>query len=228
MKLNDFINVMDGIAPRELAMDWDNPGLLIGTEKQDIKKVLVALDCSMATAKEAVEWGADLMLTHHPVFFRAVKRILPDDPETAAPYILLRNGIGLFAAHTNLDAADGGVNDCLAGVFSLENGKTSSGRSGPHRNTAKGYDIRRACETFRKGAQYPCPHNRGCKRQNTPSGHDRRRRRRRAFRCKICRCGRLYNRRNEAPSGHPGGVHRAQRHRGWTLRNGPHSAAQAY
>lgn len=121
MKLNDFINVMDGIAPRELAMDWDNPGLLIGTEKQDIKKVLVALDCSTATAKEAVEWGADLMLTHHPVFFRAVKRILPDDPETAAPYILLRNGIGLFAAHTNLDAADGGVNDCLAGVFSLEN-----------------------------------------------------------------------------------------------------------
>ena len=176
MKLNDFINVMDGIAPRELAMDWDNPGLLIGTEKQDIKKVLVALDCSMATAKEAVEWGADLMLTHHPVFFRAVKRILPDDPETAAPYILLRNGIGLFAAHTNLDAADGGVNDCLAGVFSL----------------------------------------------------DRRRRRRRAFRCKICRCGRLYNRRNEAPSGHPGGVHRAQRHRGGTLRNGTHSAAQAY
>lgn len=70
MKLNDFINVMDGIAPRELAMDWDNPGLLIGTEKQDIKKVLVALDCSMATAKEAAEWGADLMLTHHPVFFR--------------------------------------------------------------------------------------------------------------------------------------------------------------
>lgn len=58
MKLNDFINVMDGIAPRELAMDWDNPGLLIGTEKQDIKKVLVALDCSMATAKEAAEWGA--------------------------------------------------------------------------------------------------------------------------------------------------------------------------
>ena len=53
MKLNDFINVMDGIAPRELAMDWDNPGLLIGTEKQDIKKVLVALDCSTATAKEA-------------------------------------------------------------------------------------------------------------------------------------------------------------------------------
>ena len=121
MKLNDFIRVMDGIAPRELAMDWDNPGLLIGTDKQDIKKVLVALDCSAATAQEAIEWGADLMLTHHPVFFRAVKRILPDDPETAAPYMLLRSGIALFAAHTNLDAAEGGVNDCLCGVFGLEN-----------------------------------------------------------------------------------------------------------
>lgn len=121
MKLNDFINAMDGIAPRELAMDWDNPGLLIGTERQDIKKVLVALDCSVAAAREAAEWGADLMLTHHPVFFRGVKRILPDDPETAAPYILLSSGIALFAAHTNLDAAEGGVNDCLAGVFGLEN-----------------------------------------------------------------------------------------------------------
>ena len=121
MKLNDFIRVMDGIAPRELAMDWDNPGLLIGTDRQDIKKVLVALDCSAATAQEAIEWGADLMLTHHPVFFRAVKRILPDDPETAAPYMLLRSGIALFAAHTNLDAAEGGVNDCLCGVFGLEN-----------------------------------------------------------------------------------------------------------
>ena len=53
MKLNDFINVMDGIAPRELAMDWDNPGLLIGTEKQDIKKVLVALDCRMGSRPHA-------------------------------------------------------------------------------------------------------------------------------------------------------------------------------
>lgn len=121
MKINEFVEIMNEIAPAELAWEYDNPGLLIGTDRDEIHKVLVALDCSIATAKEAVEWGADLLLTHHPVFFGGVKRILPDDPETAAPYMLLRNGIALFAAHTNLDAADGGVNDCLAKVLGLEN-----------------------------------------------------------------------------------------------------------
>lgn len=120
MKIKEFVDIMNEIAPPELAWEYDNPGLLLGTDKAEIRKVLVALDCSLATAKEAVEWGADLLLTHHPVFFGGVKRILPDDPETAAPYILLRNGIALFAAHTNLDAADGGVNDCLAEVLGLE------------------------------------------------------------------------------------------------------------
>ena len=119
MKLNDFIAAMDTIAPRELAAPWDNPGLLIGTEKQDITKVLVALDCSVATAKEAIDWGADLLLTHHPVFFGGVKRIAPDDPDTEGAYLLIRNGIGLFAAHTNLDSAEGGVNDCLAEALGL-------------------------------------------------------------------------------------------------------------
>ena len=119
MKLNDFIAAMETIAPKELACPWDNPGLLIGTEKSEISKVLVALDCSVYTAKEAVEWGADMLLTHHPVFFGGVKRIAPDDPDTAGAYTLIRHGIGLFAAHTNLDSAEGGVNDCLAEALGL-------------------------------------------------------------------------------------------------------------
>ena len=121
MKLNDFMAAMETIAPKELACSWDNPGLLIGTEKAEISKVLVALDCSVQTAREAIEWGADLLLTHHPVFFGGVKRIAPDDPDTAGAYMLIRNGIGLFAAHTNLDSADGGVNDCLAETLGLQN-----------------------------------------------------------------------------------------------------------
>lgn len=123
MLLQDFIDQMEVIAPRSLAMDFDNPGLLIGPEKQDIQKVLVALDCSVATAKEAIAWGADLLLTHHPVFFGGVKRILPDDPATAAPWLLLRHGIGLFAAHTNLDAATGGVNDRLCEALGISEAK---------------------------------------------------------------------------------------------------------
>lgn len=121
MKLNNFIAAMETIAPTELACPWDNPGLLIGTEKEDISKVLVALDCSMHTVKEAIDWRADLLLTHHPVFFGGVKRIAPDDPDTAPAYMLIRNGIGLFSAHTNLDSAEGGVNDCLAEFLGLQN-----------------------------------------------------------------------------------------------------------
>ena len=119
MQLCDFLAQMEVIAPQALAMDFDNPGLLIGPEKQEIRKVLVALDCSMATAQEAVDWGADLLLTHHPVFFGGVKAIRPDLPATAAPWLLLRHGVGLFAAHTNLDTAQGGVNDCLAKTLGL-------------------------------------------------------------------------------------------------------------
>lgn len=119
MLLKEFILAMERIAPPELAMEGDNIGLLIGTERTQIHRVLVALDCSPAVAREAVEWGADLVLTHHPQFFHPIQRILPDDPQTAAAYVLVRNGVGLYAAHTNLDAAQGGVNDALAARLQL-------------------------------------------------------------------------------------------------------------
>lgn len=112
MKLTDFTAMLETIAPTSLALGFDNVGLLIGTERE-IRRVLVALDCSVAVAEEAIAMDADLVLTHHPLFLHGVKRILPDDPETAAAYKLIRAGIGLYAAHTNLDACDGGVNDAL-------------------------------------------------------------------------------------------------------------------
>lgn len=123
MLLKDWIKEMERIAPPELAMSFDNPGLLVSPESENIQKVLVALDCTSAVAEEAVAWGADLLFTHHPMFFHGVKHILKDDPETASVYRLLRGGVGLYAAHTNLDAAEGGVNDALMetlGVVAVE------------------------------------------------------------------------------------------------------------
>lgn len=119
MKLTDFIAAMEHIAPPGLAMDFDNVGLLLGTDRHEITRVLVALDCTPATAQEAVDWNADLLLTHHPLFLDGAKRILPGDPATAGAYILLRHGIAQYAAHTNLDAAPGGVNDCLADALGI-------------------------------------------------------------------------------------------------------------
>ena len=119
MEISEFIQMLESIAPSELALDFDNVGLIIGTTR-NIHKVLVALDCSVAVAREAVSIGADLVLTHHPLFFHGIKRILPDDPDTSAAYILIQNGIGLYSSHTNLDAAPGGVNDTLAEILGAQ------------------------------------------------------------------------------------------------------------
>lgn len=78
MLLNDFIDIMNKLAPQETALGFDNVGLIIGTDRKQIKRVLVALDCTLAVALEAVEIGADLVLTHHPLLFRQLSVYLPN------------------------------------------------------------------------------------------------------------------------------------------------------
>ncbi len=119
MELATFCACMERIAPRELALDFDNVGLLVEPDHAEIKKVLLALDCTAVTAQEAIDLGVDLLVTHHPQFFHGVKSIGFSSPITGAAALLLRHGIGHFAAHTNLDAAEGGVNDTLAGLLGL-------------------------------------------------------------------------------------------------------------
>ena len=119
MNIREFTTAMERIAPKDLALEFDNPGLLIEPDHAEISRVLVALDCTKAVAEEAAEWGADLVLTHHPLFFHPVSKMSFSDPATAAACVLLRHGIGLYAAHTNLDAAPGGVNDTLCSLFDI-------------------------------------------------------------------------------------------------------------
>ena len=119
VRIEEFVAVMERVAPVGLACEFDNPGLLIGPENREIRSVLVALDATVAVAREAAQTGAELVLAHHPLFFHPVQRILPDDPDTAAAYALIRNGVGLYAAHTNLDSAEGGVNDALCTLYGL-------------------------------------------------------------------------------------------------------------
>ena len=119
MELKEFCACMEQIAPRTLALDFDNVGLLVEPDHTKIKKVLLALDCTTVTAKEAIDLGANLLVTHHPQFFHGVKSIGYSSPITGAAALLLRHGVGHFAAHTNLDAAPGGVNDTLAQLLDL-------------------------------------------------------------------------------------------------------------
>lgn len=114
MKLSDWVLQLEQLAPPALAMDFDNVGLLVTPESEELRTVLVALDCTVEVAEEAARIGAELVLTHHPLLLNATRRIDKNAPETAALYRLIRHGVGLYAAHTNLDAAVGGVNDSLA------------------------------------------------------------------------------------------------------------------
>lgn len=121
MKLKEFCDLMETLAPRELACSWDNVGLLVEPDHEEIRKVLLCLDNREEVAREAVELGCDMVLSHHPGFFHGTKQVSYSDPDTRAEAILLRHGIGHFAAHTNLDSATGGVNDTLAKVLGLIN-----------------------------------------------------------------------------------------------------------
>lgn len=113
--LEDVYNAVNTLAPFELAMDWDNAGLLIGGKDDPVTRALVALDVTDTVLDEAVRTKAQLLVTHHPVIFHPIKRI-----ETGSlPYRLIQSGIGVISAHTNLDIAEGGVNDRLAQALGL-------------------------------------------------------------------------------------------------------------
>lgn len=150
MKIREFCSLMERIAPPALAMESDHIGLLIGTDHEEIKKVLVALDLTTDVADEAIAKDCDLVLTHHPIFWDPVGRILPDDYETAAAYRLIRHGIGMYAAHTNLDAAIGGVNDALGALLGFENVRPlppeNLGRIGTLKNPMRFSDFAALCE----------------------------------------------------------------------------------
>ncbi len=112
--LKNIQETLETIAPLSLQCDWDNSGLLVDAY-QPIERVLLCLDVTNEVVEEAVEYGAQLIISHHPVIFSGLKRI----DSTHPVYRLCANDISCIAMHTNLDAAQGGVNDRLAELFSL-------------------------------------------------------------------------------------------------------------
>lgn len=120
MKCQRIIDIMEKLAPKRLAEEWDNPGLLAGSMEQEVTKILVCLDVSLPVAEKAVEAGAQLIIAHHPMIFKGIRHIRTDTYEGKMFQLLLSHNIAVYAAHTNLDIADGGVNDVLANLIGLE------------------------------------------------------------------------------------------------------------
>ena len=111
VKCQDVMQAMERIAPRRLAEEWDNPGLLVGSPHDEVRKILVALDVREETVECAIEDGCDLIVAHHPLIFRGLKAVRTDDVIGRKIARLIKADIAVFAAHTNLDSAAGGVND---------------------------------------------------------------------------------------------------------------------
>ena len=118
--LEAILKVLDRDFPLSLAEEWDNSGLQVGNNGQIIKKVLVALDPSPGAVKKAVSIDAQLLITHHPLIFKAVScldlNVYPGNVIKEA----VKNDISIVALHTNLDSARGGFNDILAEILGLE------------------------------------------------------------------------------------------------------------
>lgn len=117
----DLEKMVGAIAPFELAETWDNVGLLLGKKGAAVTRVLVALDLTQRVIEEAKALGAQAIVTHHPIMFSARKRVTDDDREGTLMLSLAENGIAHIAAHTNLDAAQGGVNDVLMQRMGAQN-----------------------------------------------------------------------------------------------------------
>lgn len=118
--VNDIVKIMDSLAPRELAEDWDNAGFLIGRGANPVKKIMVALDVSPEVVEQAVTQKADMLITHHPPIFKPLKSICDSSWQSALLIKCIENGISVYSAHTSLDSVMGGVNDVLAGKLELE------------------------------------------------------------------------------------------------------------
>lgn len=119
-KVKEIIEVMETLAPTFLKEDFDNVGLMVGDREKEVKKVLVALDCTLKVVQEAKDNNVDLIITHHPLIFRCPNNITTDTLQGKKIIELIKNDISLYSSHTNLDSAKKGLNDSIPGLLGYD------------------------------------------------------------------------------------------------------------
>lgn len=117
MKVSNIVQVLETLAPPELAAEWDNVGLLVGKAGATANKLLLCIDLTEQVLAEAVAAKAQMVLAYHPVIFKPLPRVTADDSPVV--YAAARRGLGVYCMHTGLDAAKGGTNDVLAELLGL-------------------------------------------------------------------------------------------------------------
>ena len=112
--VDDIAAVLERLAPTTLAEEWDNVGLLVGDRAANVERLMTCLTLTPDSTAEAVERMVDLVVTHHPLPFRPVKRLTTDSVEGAMLWRLARAGVAVYSPHTAFDSAAGGINRQLA------------------------------------------------------------------------------------------------------------------
>lgn len=118
-KGQDIIQRFEAFCPQNLAEDWDHVGLQLGNPDHEVKRVMVTLDVRPEVVQEAIDRQVDFIFAHHPLMFHPAKDLDTRNPQNAMYARLLAAGITVYAAHTNLDSVNGGMNDWLAQQLNL-------------------------------------------------------------------------------------------------------------
>ncbi|MBP2026382.1 dinuclear metal center YbgI/SA1388 family protein [Acetoanaerobium pronyense] len=120
MLLSEIVKILDEALKIEIAYEWDNVGLLVGDKEKNIKKIMLTLEITKETIDEAKKNSIDLIISHHPLIFKALKTITTDHEKSKYIIDAIKNDIAIYSSHTNFDMLSGGLNDYVADLLELE------------------------------------------------------------------------------------------------------------
>ena len=124
MKIKEITDAIERFAPLALQEEYDNAGLVVGDPEREVGRALLAVDVTEEVLAEAEQEGCDLVVTHHPIVFHPLKRLNEADYVQRCVARAVRRDIALYACHTNLDSADGGMSFRLGQLLGLQNMRT--------------------------------------------------------------------------------------------------------
>ncbi|MEG2452766.1 MAG: Nif3-like dinuclear metal center hexameric protein [Clostridium sp.] len=123
MRCSEVIKILNELAPISMACEWDNPGLLVGRNDKEVKAILLALDVTDSVIDEAIKMGAGMIVSHHPLIFKPIKKINDGNFIGKRLIKLIQHDISCYAMHTNFDAAPGCMADLAANCLELKEQK---------------------------------------------------------------------------------------------------------
>ncbi|WP_282125342.1 Nif3-like dinuclear metal center hexameric protein [Marinifilum flexuosum] len=126
MKVRDIISSIEEVAPLSYQESYDNAGLIVGEYNQEVSGILICLDVIESVIEEAIQKGANLIIAHHPIVFKGLKRFNGSNYVERTVMMAIKNNIAIYAAHTNIDSVRGGVSERICDLIGLQNKKVLS------------------------------------------------------------------------------------------------------